>query len=1139
MKKTLLKDTFREIKKSFGRFFAIFAIVAIGVAFFAGVKSGAPIMKYSADKYYDDYNLMDFRVLSTMGLTEDDVDEIRKIEGVKGVFPTYSIDVLTKVGQNEVVLKVHALPIDNLSKDNEDYINRPKVIEGRLPQKSGECVIEKGNLVSYNFKIGDKITLESGNDKDISESLNKNEYTIVGTVETPYYLSYEKGSSGIGSGSVNSFIMIPQEDFNIEVYTEVFLTVKNAKELNSYSDEYFDVTDKVKKKLEDLGEERAELRIDDLKTQAQEELDKGKKEYEDNKALYEEKIRDGENKITQGKEELKQGEQELQNKEKEYNSFIESTEKAISNGEEELKQGQKEYDEGVVKYNESKAQLENIESQYNSFKVEYNKVKDEFTTNKADAEEKIQNLEEQLVEPKEKVENLKAKINELYLKLEDETLSEVEKNIIKTQIKTYEGTLSIAEGTLNYIQGKIDEEKTKLQVSQKAFDIAEAQFINIENQFESGKAQLNSAEQELNNAKAQIEAGTAELQRQKANFESGKVTAQNEFKAAREKLATGQKEIEKAEEELNSSKKYGEEELNKALEKINKGQEKINSLEPPTWYVLDRNSHYSYVDYGSAADRINSIAKVFPVFFLIVAALVCLTTMTRMVDEQRGNIGTLKALGYEKTAIASKYILYALVASVLGSIVGVVFGMTLFPVVIYNAWAIMYTMPSVTLKYDIGLALTSALITTSITTLAALGACYKELVATPSALMRPLPPKNGKRIFLERIGFIWSRLSFTKKVTARNLFRYKKRFFMTVIGISGCTALLLVGYGIKDSIKAIPRIQFQEIVKASGSISFTSDSSIEERKNTIKEIKDMDKVQGVMEVGSYNGKVKVQGKDDVSVTMLVPSDTEEFKDYMNLRERVSKKEIELNNDGAVISEKFAKDLNLNVGDTFKLDNGEGYYEDIEVSGIMEMYAGHYVVLSPEYYKDVYKVSANYNSIDILINNTNEEVENKLGSEIMELDNIKSVSFYSSILENFDNTIASLNYVTIVLIVSAAALAFVVLYNLTNINISERLREIATIKVLGFYDNEVAAYVYRENMLLTFIGSLLGLGLGILLHRFIMTTIELENVMFGRNINGLSFLYSVGLTVLFGALVNLVMYFKLKKIPMVESLKSVE
>ena len=1139
MKKTLLKDTFREIKKSFGRFFAIFAIVAIGVAFFAGVKSAAPVMKYSADKYYDDYNLMDFRVLSTMGLTEDDVEAVRKIEGVKGVFPTYSIDALTKIDQDEIVLKLHALPIDNLSEDNENYINRPKLIEGRLPKKSGECVIEAGKIIKNNLKIGDKITLESGTDKDISESLNTNEYTVVGVVETPYYLSYEKGSSDIGNGSVNSFIMIPQEDFNIEVYTELFLTVENAKELNSYDDDYFKVTDKVKKKLENLGEERAELRIDDLKAQAQEKLDKGKKEYEDNKALYEEKIKDGENKIAQGKEELKQGEQELKNKEIEYNSTIEKAEKAISDGEEQLKQGQKQYDEGVVKYNESKAQLENIESQYNSFKVEYNKVKEEFTTKKAEADEKIKNYEEQLVEPKEKVENLKSKINDLYLKLEDETLSEAEKNIIKTQITTYEGALSIAEGTLSYIQGRIDEEKTKLEVAQRAFDIAESQFINIENQFENGKAQLNLAEQELNNAKAQIEAGKLQLQTQKANLESGKVTAQNEFEAAREKLASGKNEIEKAEEELNNSKKYGEEELNKALEQINKGEEKINSLEPPTWYVLDRNYHYSYVDYGSAADRIDSIAKVFPVFFLIVAALVCLTTMTRMVDEQRGNIGTLKALGYGKTAIASKYILYALVASILGSIVGVVFGMTLFPTVIYNAWAIMYVMPSVTLKYDIGLALTSALITTSITTLAALGACYKELVATPSTLMRPLPPKNGKRIFLERIGFIWSRLSFTKKVTARNLFRYKKRFFMTVIGICGCTALLLVGYGIKDSIKAIPKTQFQEIIKASGSISFTDESTIEERKNTIKEIKNMDKVQGVMELGSYNAKIKVQGKDDVSVSMLVPSDIEEFKDYMNLRERVSKKEIELNNDGAVISEKLAKNLNLQVGDKFKLDNGEGYYEEVEVAGIMEMYAGHYVILSPEYYKEVYKVSADYNSINILIEDTNEEIENKLGSEIMSLDSIKLVSFYSSILENFDNTISSLNYVTIVLIVSAAALAFVVLYNLTNINISERLREIATIKVLGFYDREVDAYVYRENMILTFIGSLFGLLLGVAFHRYIMTTIELENVMFGRNINGLSFLYSVGLTILFGVIVNLVMHFKLKKIPMVESLKSVE
>lgn len=908
MKKTLVKDTFREVKKSFGRFFSIFAIVAIGVAFFVGIKSSSLVMKHTADKYYDDYNLMDFRILSTLGLTEGDIAEIRKVNGVKGVFPTHSMDVLISIKSDEYVLKVHGLPkgVDKISDNDEDYINRVNLIEGRLPKKSGECVVEKGKIFSTSLKIGDKIKLSTGKDEDISNYLKTEEYTIVGTVETPYYLSYEKGTSDIGSGKVNGFIMIPEDDFNVEVYTEVFVTVDGAKEFNSYNDEYFEGTDKVKEKLKTLGKERGEVRVDDLKARALEKLNEGKSEYEKNKEIYENKIKEAEEQINAGKE----------------------------------------------------------------------------------------------------------------------------------------------------------------------------------------------------------------------------------------KITIGEEELKKKEEELEKSKKYGQEELDKALEKIQIEEEKIDSIEPPTWYVLDRKLHYSYMDYGSAADRMDSIAKVFPVFFFIVAALVCLTTMTRMIDEERGEIGTLKALGYEKGAIASKFIIYAFIASISGSIVGILIGSVLFPTVIYNAWAIMYVMPKVDIIFDWKLALLATIIATLITTLSALFSCYKELVATPSVLMRPLPPKNGKRILLEKITFIWKRLSFTKKVTARNLFRYKKRFLMTVIGISGCTALLLVGYGIKDSIETIADIQYEEIIKFQGDISLKDNSTIEERKKILEDIKNKEVISDALDVEFKNTTVK-DDESETSVSLVVPSDIEKYKDYVCLRERKSKNMLDLDKDKVIISEKLSKNLGVKQGDKINITIGDGYYDEVTVGGIMEMYAGHYVIMSPEYYKSAFNVTPDYNTIFVLTKNKDTSIEKELGKEIISIDKVKSVNFYSSKITNFNNTISSLNFVVVVLIVSAAALAFVVLYNLTNINISERIREIATIKVLGFYDNEVAAYVYRENIILTLIGSIVGLGLGVFLHKFIMTTVELENVMFGRNINFMSYIYSVLLTLGFGIAVNLVMYFRLKKIPMVESLKSVE
>ena len=1140
MKKTLFKDTFREIKKSFGRFLSIFAIVAIGVAFFVGVKSSSFVMKHTADKYYDDYNLMDFRILSTLGLTEGDVAEIRKVNGVKGVFPTHSVDVLTSIKSDEYVLKVHGLPggADKISDNNEDYINRVNLIEGRLPKKSGECVVEKGKIFSTSLKIGNKIKLSTGKNEDISNYLKNEEYTIVGMVETPYYLSYEKGTSDIGSGIVNGFIMIPENDFNMEVYTEVFVTVNGAKEFNSYNDEYFEVTDKVKKNIESIGKERGEVRVDDLKAQALEKLNEGKGEYEKNKEIYENKIKEAEEQISAGKDKITTGEEELKNKKEEFNDFVKETEKALSEGENKILQGENQYKTALSEYDKAKTQYETRKTQYEAIKLEYDKAKESFDIKKEEADKNISSFEEQLKAPKESVENLKQEIQSLYDSLENENLTDIEKKIINSKIKLREATLKTAEGALSYLDNKIAEEKNKLLLAEKAFQVVENQFINVENAFNSGEKQLKQAKIQLQTAKETLENSKLQLQDKKIQFENGKVTANDEFEKAEEKLNSGKEEIKKAEQELEKSKKYGEEELNKALEKIQRGEEKIDSIEPPTWYVLDRKLHYSYMDYGSAADRMDSIAKVFPVFFFIVAALVCLTTMTRMVDEERGEIGTLKALGYEKGAIASKFIIYAFIASISGSIVGILIGAVLFPTIIYNAWAIMYVMPKVDIIFDWKLAFLATIIATLITTLSALFSCYKELVATPSILMRPLPPKNGKRILLEKITFIWKKLSFTQKVTARNLFRYKKRFLMTVIGISGCTALLLVGYGIKDSIQTIADIQYEEIIKFQGDISLKDNLTIEERKKVLEDVKNKEVISDALDVEFKNTTVK-DDESETSVSLVVPSDIEKYKDYVCLRERKSKNMLDLDKDKVIISEKLSKNLGVKKGDKINITIGDGYYDEVTVGGIMEMYAGHYVIMSPKYYKDTFNVTPDYNTIFVLTKNKDTSIENELGKEIISMDKVKSVNFYSSKITNFNNTISSLNFVVVVLIVSAAALAFVVLYNLTNINISERIREIATIKVLGFYDNEVAAYVYRENIILTLIGSIVGLGLGVFLHKFIMTTVELENVMFGRNINFMSYIYSILLTLGFGIAVNLVMYFRLKKIPMVESLKSVE
>ena len=653
-----------------------------------------------------------------------------------------------------------------------------------------------------------------------------------------------------------------------------------------------------------------------------------------------------------------------------------------------------------------------------------------------------------------------------------------------------------------------------------------------------GKNQIANAEQKLKEGRATLDSGWATLNNEKANIQKAESEGENAFVEGRKKIEEGKQDIKQGEEELERAKKLGEEELALAKEKLDKAEKDLQDAKAPDWYVLDRNSHYSYMDYGASANKIGDIANVFPVFFFLVAALVCLTTMTRMVDEQRGNIGTLKALGYSKLSISSKYIVYAAVASTLGALVGLAIGVVLFPTVIFYAWGIMYTVPKVKLLLDLPLSIISILVAVSVTTLAAVLACYKELIETPSLLMRPKAPKEGKRIFLERISFIWKRMNFTEKVTARNIFRYKKRFFMTVIGISGCTALLLAGFGIKDSISTIASKQFGEIIKYDSQVSIDKDSTLTEKEDLFDKYKNDSRVEDISEISTFNSKAIDDGEDK-SVKLIVPKNISEFKDFISLRERSSQKEIQLDNSGVVITEKLSKSLGVKKGDKITIENEDGDRKEVEVSAISEMYVDHYVFMSPEYYKSTFGVTNEINALALKLNDTSTKVEEVLGTELMDNDIVKSVSFYSGLVNNFDNMISSLNIVVIVLIVSAGALAFVVLYNLTNVNVSERLREIATIKVLGFYDNEVSAYVYRENLVLTAIGSIVGLALGTILHRFIMITVEFDAMMFGRNINILSYLIAVVITMGFAILVNLVMYKKLKKIPMVESLKSVE
>jgi putative ABC transport system permease protein len=1083
MKTALWKDFFREVRRSHSRFISIFAIVFIGVGFFAGIKATAPDMKNSMDIYYDEYNLMDIRIMSTLGLTKDDINAITATSQIEAIQPGYFTDVISTVNSTEFVFTVHSLPSDKIKNPNNDYINAIKLTEGRYPEKSGECVIESSSLMDTGLSVGDTIKVNSGKTKSITDgTLVTDEFKIVGKTITPYYLSFEKGPSEIGSGKVNFYMMILDKDFTIPVYTEALVTVKNVKQLNSFSDKYKKLVSQVVTPLENLGEDRSTIRLAEVKKMAMDELGKNKQEFESQKQLFIDEIKKAEEDLNQAKMQLVAGEAKLETERKNFNENYIQASKQISDGEVQLAQGRVKYEQGLADYNNAMSEhgkdIENLNN----------------TT------QDINNLRGQA----------NSQIEELSKSLNDPNVSEEDKESTKQLIQLYQSFLSIMDLGINP--------------------------LNELNVFAQGT--VIRSKSDLDSAKKELDQKSAELAAAKKKLKDGKSQANNEFASAEKELTQGTADYENGKIQLEKEKADGQKKLDEGQEKIIRAEDEIDKISKPKWYVLDRNSNYSYVDYEKTADRIDSIAKIFPVFFFLVASLVCLTTMTRMVDEQRGSIGAYKALGYGNKSIALKYVLYAAIASLFGGILGLCLGMKIFPAVIYNAWSMMYTLPKLSTVIQIPLMFISVLIGVLVTTLSVLGACYKELGETPSLLMLPKSPKPGKRIFLERISLVWNRLTFSQKVTSRNLFRYKKRLFMTIIGIAGCSALLLAGFGLSNSISQIVNKQYNEIFTYDLNMNYKPGTTEEDKVRVMNTLKDYSNVKSYLPGSKLNAKVK-NGEHDISLTLIVPSDNNDFQNYITLRERTTGKPINIPEKGFIINEKLAKELNVHIGDVIELDNGDGATKKVEISGITENYVFHYAYMSAAYYKEIYRLAPKSNNLMIKLNQTSADAESNLGSILIKDNSVASVEFYSLAADKFNDTVKILNNIVIVIIMSAGLLAFVVLYNLTNINIGERIREIATIKVLGFYNNEVSSYVYRENMLLSIIGSSVGLLIGIILHRFIMVSIEQDGIMFGNHIDGISFLYSFLITLGFVILVNIFMYRRLTKIPMVESLKSVE
>lgn len=1206
-KQALAKDFRMEIRNSLNRFVSIFFIVALGVAFFAGVRAAEPDMRYSGDAYFDARNMMDMKVLSTLGLTDGDIEAIKAIEGVEAVEPGYMIDVLSLMGDSERIIHVESLP---------ETMNQVDVDQGRLPEKAGECIIDMDMVASAGIQIGDILTFQSGTDSDLEDTLSVTEFEVVGTCSSPMYISFNRGSTNIGNGEISMFAYVTEESFSQEVYSQAYVTVLGAKDATSFTDEYKDIVETVQEEIEGISDIRCDVRYAEIMDEANEELAEAESELESAKeevatelAEAEEELIDGENALADGRAQLAASEADLVD-----------AKNQLADSRVTLDNAWKEYYDGVAAIEDGKVQLAEAEAEIvaNEAKISEGEkavldAETEIAANEAvisEGEKAISEAEQKMAEEEASLEtaekgladakNLIAGLNtgwqqyqggmsgletmnnqlrlleqaiQAGVAMEDQILlaSQLRQKITET-----EQTLAAAKAELDAMEvmrpqaeaviameSEIIAGRQKLEAGKATLAEQKAELTAGREELETGKAMLAEQKAELAAGREALETGKVTIAKEKqtlADGEAGLVTAFEELTKGEEayeegmrQLADGESQIAEAYatiaenaqklaegwEEYEEGKKEAEEEIFDAEVKLQDAKNEIADIEPPSWYVNTRDSDSDYVGYSDNADRMGAIGKVFPILFFLVAALVSLTTMTRMVEENRMQIGTLKALGYSKFWIAFKYIGYALLATLGGSVLGVLFGQKVFPWIIVNAYKIMYVhIPDVVIPYDLGYAFMATVAAVACTMIATVSACYKALMAQPATLMRPEAPEVGKKVLLERIPAIWICLNFTWKSTIRNLMRYKKRFFMTIFGIGGCMALMLVGYGLKDSIMDVAYLQFGK-VQIYDLMAVIDEDSSEEDKTALDQTFDADeRVEGYMDGYMRLTEMTIDNTQK-DIYLYVPSTLEGLDQFITFNYRTSEETWYMDENSIVITEKVARDLDIEKGDEIQLELAENERVTVKITDICENYLAHYIYMAPQVYERLMGEEPKYNNIFATVKEEFMDDLTGVGEKVLENDCVLTVSYTNTMAQDLNDMIGVLDSVIIVLIVSAGMLAFVVLYNLNNININERKRELATLKVLGFYDGEVAAYVYRENILLTLMGSGLGVILGKLLHGFIVKTVEVDQTMFGLNITTQSYLLSIGFTILFSLLVNGVMYFKLKKIDMVESLKSVE
>lgn len=1200
MKSALLKTSLREIKNTRNRFFSIFGIVALGVGFFSGIKAAPPDMRISADKYYDDTRLMDFRLVSTYGFDENDIAAIEAIDGAE-VYPSYFADLLSySDGTSPEAARVFSLPED------DSLINTIILTGGRMPEAPHECIVNASDMNGSHLSEGVKVYFTDGDGENPEDMLSRTEYTVVGSYMSSMYIDKTSyGSTSVGNGSIGNVYYIPAENFCVEYNTEVYVRFPELDSLNTYEDEYENRIDELTEKLEAAADVRSVERFDEIMEEADEELAKAKQELADAEeeanaeiadgekeiadakekldeaaveiADAEKKIADGEKEIADARRELEDGYAELAEGRAEYEKEIADAEQKLADAEKEIEENEQKLIDGEKEYLDGLAEYEDGYEKFLEGKEEYEAGLAEYESGKSELDSRYEALQQGYAEYEAgmaQLEASKAQLDAAAVQVEqakmyfgeysDEYIAaKAQYDMGMAQYNAGLEQLNGAKAELDSGKALIDEGYAQLDEAKKQLDEAKVLIEENEKTLSDAKAELDKAAAEIEDGKRQLEEGRQTLEDSKAEFEQAKIDAEQEFADAEQALADGEAELSQAEidledgrqelldgkkeyedglaeladgeKELADGKAEAEEKIADAKAELAEAEADLADLEQPEWYVFDRGDNPGYSEYGENANRINNIASVFPVFFILVAALVCLTTMGRMVEEQRTQIGTLKAIGYTSREIIFKYMFYAAAATLTGALVGVLVGMKLFPTVIIVAYGIMYNIPELCTPIDVPNAVISIAVCLAAMLFTVFFSCKSVLSEQAAQLMRPKAPKTGKRIFIERITPLWKRFNFSSKVTARNLFRYKRKMLMSTIGIAGCTALLLTGFALYDSINDIIRLQYGEIQFYDGMVIYDGEKYPEADEKSAEIIAEYGE-----SVNVFQKQMSVSANDtDVDAYIAVPSDPEKFTEFFTLRSRQTGEHYELTDGTVYIDEKMSLLLGgVTGGDKLTISKSDTEKVDVTLTAFFENYPGHYVYMTENTYVQLFGEAPEYNSL-YFSHNLSTEDEGGLAERILKTEGTLTVSFSSAVKENYVNMLSALTLVIVVVIVSAGALAYVVMYNLTNINITERIREIATLKVLGFYDKEVDAYIFRENILLTLMGTAVGLFMGIFLAQFIITTAEVDLVMFGRNIYAGSYVLAAIFTLVFSLLVTLVMHRRLKDVDMIEALKSVE